>query len=272
MSVLVPPADPPDLSPLTISWPGGDPAGVLISFTSTAPVAPTPIGPHRLSLQAAVAGAGDLVLATSDLDKVAAAQPATGSGGWRVAGSATEYRLLLRRASVADAVSVIVRLTDPLGRVSERTVTVAAGSVAPLPSLSPIDAFTIAGRGRVFSFSTDAPNTDGSGGVNRLRIELQPEAAPGPLPRPRPLPPGPIGPRPPASAFRLIDGVYVFDGPLSSVPVLSGLPAASASLVLGRQAPPLDDNFSLFAAPKLRSVLVRITLADGRTVEQRRRG
>ncbi|MBU1378541.1 MAG: hypothetical protein KKE02_15330 [Alphaproteobacteria bacterium] len=272
VSVLVPPADPPNLSPLTISWPGGDPAAVLVSFTSSAPVAPTPIGPHRLSLQAAVAGGGDLVLATTDLEKVAGSQPATGSGGWRVAGSATEYRLLLRRASVNDAVSVIVRMTDPLGRVTERTASVAAGSVAPLPSLSSIDAFTIAGRGRVFSFSTDAPNTDGSGGANRLRIELVPEpAAPGPLPRPRPTP-IPIGPRPPLSLFRLIGGVYVFDGPLASVPTTSGAPAAGVSLLLGRQAAPLDDNFGLFASLKLRSVLVRITLPDGRSVEQRRRG
>lgn len=280
VSVLVPPAGPPDLSPLVISWPGADPAAALLSFTSTAPVAPTPVGPHTLSVEARVTAGVVMVQDTSMLDRLDTTPPATGSGVWRVDGTPAGYRVLLRRPSIDDAVSIIVRLTDPLGRTREQTITVAAGSVVPLPTLSPIEAFSIAGRGKVYSFSTPAPDTDGFGGVYRLHVELQPAPTmathPLPLLLPIPIPiPLPGGWRLPKTGgqFRLVGGVYVFDGPLSSVPTAAGRPGAgSEAMMIGRQAPPLQDHFTIFSHAKLRSVLVRIQLPDGRSVQQRRRG
>lgn len=275
VSVLVPPAGPPPLSALTLSWPGGDPAAVLVSFDSAAPIDATPVGPHLISVEALLPGGVPLVQARTTLAAVATAQPVTGSGLWRQAGTPTPYRLLLRRAAIADVVSVIVRIIDPLGRTSESVITVPAGSVVPLPDLSPIDAFTISGRGQVYSFGTNAPDSDGMGGAYRIRVELVPLAA-GPVPpfpRPRPLP----FPRPAPSSFRLINGVYVHESPLADVPTLHGiggigpLPLALA-LALGRQPAPAEGQFSIASGIKLRSVSVRITTPDGRTVEQQRRG
>jgi hypothetical protein len=188
VSVLVPPAGPPDLSIPVMSWPGGDPAAVLISFSSAAPVAPTPIGPHILSVEATPTGAAPLVKRQTSLDTVDLVQPATGSGVWRIDGTPNQYRLLLRRAAMGDAVSVTLRLTDPLGRVAERVIMVPSGSIVPLPILSAIDSFTVSGRGKVFGFSTNAPDDDGAGGTYRIHVELTPVAAcPCPCPCPSPV-------------------------------------------------------------------------------------
>ena len=265
VAVLVPPAGPPDLSGLSVSFPGGDPATALVSFTSAAPVADTPVGPHIISVEALVAGGAALLQHKSALAAVAKVQPVTGSGLWQQGGSPTAYRLLLRRAAISDAVAVIVRITDPLGRTSEVTLNIAAGSVNPLPSLSAIDMFSISGRGQVFSFATDAPDSDGSGAAYRIKVELTPLARPTRPPR---FPPIPL---PAGTQFRLIGGVYVATLNLADVPRARGM-AAGAALALARQAPPADDQFSLFSSLKLRSIRVTILTPDGRSVVASRRG
>ncbi len=61
------------------------------------------------------------------------------SGIWLVnpAGPAPfTYSALIRRASVNDAMQVIVRLSDPLGRSSESLVSIAPGPVLPVPDLT----------------------------------------------------------------------------------------------------------------------------------------
>ncbi|MET0251571.1 MAG: hypothetical protein ABW203_05265 [Novosphingobium sp.] len=263
VSVLVPPAGPPNLSALTMSWPGGDPAGVLVSFTSTAPIPPTPVGPHLLSVEATPAGKAALVNRKVALDKVAGSQPANGSDVWRLAGSATQYRLIVRRSSINDAVTVIVRMADPLGRMTERTLAIPSGSIVPLPVLSPIVVAPLLPSGKAYGFTTDAPNTNAEGAF-RLRIELTPVAPP------PPSPPGPVLPRP---QFRLIGGVYVFDGTLASVPTVAGKPSPGATgLAVMRQPSPTSDHFAIAATVALGKVVVTITTPDGRTVEQRARG
>lgn len=265
VSVLVPPADPPELSPLGMTWPGGDLAAVLISFTSTVPVASTPIGPHLLSVEAVPAGAAALVRKTIALDKLGVAQPVVGSDVWRIDGT-TQYRLILRRASINDAVSVIVRIADPLGRVSERTLAIPSGSIVPLPTLSSITKATLAGTAVAYGFVSDAPNV-GAGGSYRLRVELTPQAA-------APLGGGPpiIG-RPTRSQFKLIDGVFVFDDALATVPTASGaLSVGVTGLVLARQAAPLQNHFAVATSLKVARVAVQITAPDGRTVRQTARG
>ncbi|MCB5185577.1 hypothetical protein LG201_10220 [Methylobacillus gramineus] len=273
VSVLIPPAHAPDLSPLTISSPGGDPAWVLLSFSSSAPVSPTPIGPHTLSISANVQGGVAMVEKTVRLDEVATAQPVTGSDVWRVDGTSSSYSVLLRRAALSDSVSVIVRITDPLGRISEQSITVGAGSVLPLPSLSVIDAFFITGRGHVYSFATNAPDTDGVTGIYRLYIALTADSSsPFPFPRPRGgrNPVDGTSPARTLGQFSLVKGLYVFNGALSSVPkVNKALPSSNEALALYRQTLPTDDNFVIFSRIALRSVLVRITTPDGRIVERR---
>ncbi len=272
VSVLIPPAGPPDLSILTMHATGGDPAAVLVTFTSTAPIAPTPIGPHILAVEVTPAGAAALLSKQTALDKLAAAQPVTGTDVWRVDGSATEYHLLVRRTSINDAVSVIVRLTDPLGRVTEQTLAIPSGSIVPLPFLSPIAVASAGVLGKAYSFTTNAPDTSPDGAYH-VRVVLTPQNI-----VPPPLggggrPPVIIGPRPPASQFRLIGGVFVFDAPLASVPTVSGQISAGVSgLALARQKAPLHDHFAIVSTLKLRGVKVRITTPDGRSIDQKASG
>lgn len=298
--VLVPPAGPPDLSALSMSWPGGDPAAVLVTFTSNAPLAPTPVGPHVLTVEASVAGAAALVSTSGPLGAVATVAPVTGSGLSRVDGNPQTYRLLLRRASVNDAVSVIVRLTDPLGRVSERTLAVPAGSAVPMPSLSPISGAVISASVKAYAFSTDAPDSNAAGPF-RIRIELTPAAGggiggfrvprsitrgravvrgrlgegrlgDGPVVLDGPLVLGGGGTRP-RSQFALVDGKYVFDANLSAVPEVVGPPPqVPDGLAVMRQRPPMEKHFTIVSSHKLASVQVIITAPDGRTVSRKSKG
>ncbi len=272
--VLVPPDGPPDLSPLAMSWPGGDPAAVLVSFTSTAPVAPTPLGPHVLSVEATPAGAAALVGRQIALDKLATAEPPTGTDVWRIDGDPTQYRLIVRRSASDDAVSVIVRMTDPLGRVTERTLAIPSGSIIPLPTLSPITGTSLPGGIKAYAFTTNAPDSN-VGGACRLHVELKPGGGThgrgtglGGGGRPTLRIPGLR-----QSQFKLIGGVYVFDGPLASVPTVSGTPSLGTSnLAVMRQASPAQDHFAIVSKLKLSNVLVRIDTPDGRTVQSKARG
>lgn len=276
VSVVVPPADPPDMSPLVISWPGGDPAAVLLSFSSTAPVAPTPLGPHRMTVAATTTTGASLVGLDLQLEALPVAEPATGSGVWREEATPGAYRILLRRASIHDAMTVIVRITDPLGRVAERTATIAPESVMPLPTLSLIDRISITGRGTFYLFSTNAPDQDESGQDYRLRVELMP-ASTSSIPMPGPLPIPPRGPDLPGrgqpaggTQFRLIKGVYVFDEPLASVATSDAKPGLEPqqAMVISRRAAPLRDQFIVSPGIALRGIRVRIQTPDGRTVER----
>jgi hypothetical protein len=140
---IVPPSTPPDLSPVTMSWPNNGAAGdVLLEWTSAAPIRRTPLGPHLLSVRAkvagAVAGAPALIAWTDPPDKLPTAAPGSGSGVWlgNPAGPAPYlYRAYVRRASAGDAVGVVIHLTDPLGRVSERLVQIPSGSLLPAPEV-----------------------------------------------------------------------------------------------------------------------------------------
>jgi hypothetical protein len=203
------------------------------------------------------------------------------------AASPPAYRAILRRASVDDTVGVTVRVTDPLGRMTEQMLRIPAGSIIPLPDLSPIDAMTIAGRGRVFSFSTNAP-IGGPEGVYRLNIAVTPQGpigpilppggrpprgpgGPGPLIRPRPGPV--IGIERGASPFTFDGTRYLLDMPLGDIPTPAEIdPSNNAPLLISRQTAGSRSNLSMLARFTVQSVLVRIVTPDGRTVERKRRG
>jgi hypothetical protein len=221
--VVVPPPTPPDLSPVSVESPGGPPTDVLLRFTSRAPVSGTPLGPHRLEVYALLSGKPSastppLFTLESELERVGTTAPASGSGAWRaltLPDGSVEYRVLLRRASRDDALSVAIRLTDPLGRTSERLVHVPPGAVAPEPDLFDVEVSKVAG-GVVLGFSTHAPLTSTALGSYRVRvtalvpgltIPLPPTPVPVPPPPPRPVPVPPLpGPLPPP-VFRPLPGI-----------------------------------------------------------------
>lgn len=299
VSVVIPPATGPDLGPLSLSSVGGDPAWVLVNFSSHIQIAPTPLGPHLINIDVRLADGSSLLQQQLSMDQIAQAQPATGSGLWRIAApvtspsaSAGRYGIIVRRASLQDRLSVSVRVTDPIQRITEQVINIQPGASTPLPSLSKIDAFSIAGRGHVYSFSTNAPDQDASGGVYRIHVAAVAKADSvfGGL-DPKRVPAGGSGGRRLESLelennnipdlrkllgqFTLKKGVYIFDGPLSSVKKQPKTPTlGTASLVLYRQSAAKgnlrgDDNFMLLAKAGLSSLLVRITTPDGRSVEQR---
>lgn len=308
VSVVIPPATGPDLSPLSQSSAGGDPAWVLINFSSLAPIASTPLGPHILSIEVRKADGSSLLEQQLPLHQLLSTQPASGSGVWLIAapasssgsssaGSTGRYGIILRRASINDALSVNVRITDPLQRIAEQVINIAAGSTTPLPSLSRIDAFSIVGRGHIYSFSTDAPDRDANGGIYRIHVAAVAKAA-SPFPQldPKRVPKTAAGGialksiehgslkiegthipdlsmpdlKKLLGQFTLKKGVFIFEGPLSTVKKQPKTPTlGNESLLLYRQSADRDNNFILLAKAGLSSLLVRITTPDGRSVEQR---
>jgi len=138
--VVIPPPTAPDLSAITMEWPGTAAPDVLLKWTSAAPIARTPLGPHTISILAKRVGAPqeEAVLMSFEgaLSELATTQPATGSGAWRVdATKPPQYRALIRRADIGDAVDISVRLTDPVGRSAESLATINPGHILPDPVL-----------------------------------------------------------------------------------------------------------------------------------------
>jgi len=153
--VVVPPSTPPDLGPLSLTWPGGPLGDLAATATIAAPVANTVLGPHRIRVEALVEdGSGALVPvllfparpASPDLivdDRLEALPTAPGAPGaavWRSprAGNAEGCVLNLRffRADFATPARVRVLLTDPLGRASERIAEASTLSPLPMPDLT----------------------------------------------------------------------------------------------------------------------------------------
>jgi hypothetical protein len=284
--VVVPPAGPPPLGPLSASWPGGALGDVQIDAASAVPVAPTPLGPHVLTAEVVEQGVADPLLRLSlPLHQIAAAPPGAGASGlWRPADGA--YRMFLRRADTAHALSVTLRLTDPIGRSSERTLRVDAGPILPPPAISPITSFTIAGRGKVFTFTVENTQDLAIAGVPwRLRLTLvRAPAAPGPgpfpLPLPQPLPgrggrftplPGPVGgltPTRPGGQFVETGGALVYDTAVADIPAV----APDAAFAVTRQRIGGSLTITLFARERLRSIEARVTAPDGAEAVRRARG
>lgn len=168
--VIVPPAEPPDLSALAWHWPGGGLPDAQVDATSLAPVDETPLGPHRLQVSV-IAQHGDgssstlfthpAVPGTADrLDQVPTVPPAPGDHGlWRAtaAPGQTALHLLLRRASTDDRLRVRWLLSDPLGRATERVIEVPPGSPIKAPDILSPKVVKVLGKGFVLSFVTTVP-------------------------------------------------------------------------------------------------------------------
>lgn len=176
-SVVVPPAGPPDLTGPTLSYPGpGGSALVQIDTTTAEPLIASPLGLHRLEAEVLVtSGATPTPLALSagstSLDALADTAPTGSASGWwrgattTVAGvKVTPLHLLVRRAASSDTLRVRLRMTDPLGRLTERIVAVPAGTPASLaPDVSGVVLTTVPGQGTILTFTTTAPNSTPEG-------------------------------------------------------------------------------------------------------------
>ncbi len=204
VSVVIPPSTPPDLSPVTVSWPsGGSTADVLLEWTSAAPIRKTPLGYHSLKVQATVVGAGNavpLIDLTSNMDALPVSKPGSGSGVWLqnpTAPAPRKYSAYIRRASVNDALNVMIQITDPLGRMSERVVRVESGALLPPPQLSNfvVQKLTLpSGTLLVFQCNALVEMEDPAPYVLKVTayrpgLQLTPIPVPVPLPTPQPIPP-----------------------------------------------------------------------------------
>lgn len=261
--VVIPPADSPAISPLAIEWPlGGAIGDVLFKWTSPAPLKKTPLGHHTIAIRAKVigapAGTADLIAVRDPLAALAQVQPATGSGAWRDGGgppSPVEYRAIVRRAAVTDAVQFSVQITDPMGRTSEQLATVAAGPILPDPVLQNFGLSTlITPPGRLLEWTSDTPLSAGDAGSYALRVVVT-------RPPKQLFPPiGPFVPQPPIVIELGLDDVPLDEpGPLT----------AGADPVRVRRNPGAGPSFSYYAFCRVpvKQFLVRLTAPDGRFVE-----
>ncbi|HYO83933.1 MAG TPA: hypothetical protein VES20_21195 [Bryobacteraceae bacterium] len=158
---VVPPSTPPNLSQVAMLWPGGDLSEVLLRWTSTAPVARTPVGAHVLGIRVEKLGDKPLIQLTQNLEHVGKTPPGAGqSGVWITGGSgaSTDYSAMIRRGSVNDALQVGIRITDPMGRTSERVLSIGAGPVLPMPDLFNLTVVpSVTPAGTFLNFQTHAP-------------------------------------------------------------------------------------------------------------------
>ena len=178
--VVVPPSAPPDLSALDFVLPVAGSAQVRVSFSTAAPVEPTALGPHTLEAEVVAtdsAGASStLVAAKATLDAMPTAEPGAGGHGiWRdpTAGDVTPLHVLVRRADPATALRVRVRLSDPLGRLTEHTLDVPAAPAVPPPDLSDLTLTTVA-DGTILAFTTAVPNAVPDVGAYRVEARFRP--------------------------------------------------------------------------------------------------
>ncbi|WP_299046102.1 hypothetical protein [uncultured Tateyamaria sp.] len=321
--VVIPPSGPPPLSPPMLEWPGGGNFGdILLSAVSDAPILPTTLGPHTLSAEVRLDGVpglhyntvapdagedplnpGQKLPGATPLDLIPEVPEMTQTALWRAPdGQDRNYRLFIRRPAQMPGGSILLRMTDPLGRVTERAISFGQGSLIPLPDLSEVDSFSISGRGTVFSVTTDAPVTGPleyrvriairptSGGVlgtDRFRdlrdltdrfdrFRPQPDDTPDlPFRRPRRIEPRPgpildLGINRPRSQFETVGNELVYEAPLADVPVGRG-PAptggAQAPLyVANRQKIGARTGITVFASRDIRSITFEVITPDGRRV------
>ena len=179
-SVVVPPAGPPPLESLVVVSPTAGSSLVRVDFATNAPVADTVLGPHIIGATAQLVAADgtltpmELEPVTGPLSALPLVQPGAGmSGLWRDESAAgqTGLHLLLRRTDPSHRIRVRVRLTDPLGRMTERSL-----EVPPVPPTVPPDITgpqvdAISG-GWVLTFTTAVPDQTAEGPYE-LRVLLK---------------------------------------------------------------------------------------------------
>ncbi len=244
--VVLPPPEGPDVTPIQLGG-GPAPADVTLQWTCTAPIKRTPLGPHRLSVRAAVAGSSPLIAVDVPLDALDHAPPASGSGVW-IAGTAagvTTYRALIRRAALTDVISAAVRITDPIGRTGSQLITVPSGPADPPPDLDNLILKKVplpVPPHLVLTFTSSSPVKPLLDGPYVLKITGVPVV---PVVFPLPL---------------------SLTEPLGNVPIKVPVPAPATYLIRSTGHPPF--TYTLVTTANLKGFVVRITGPDGKFVEK----
>lgn len=178
-AVIVPPAAPPDLQPISRQPPPfGNPTVVLQAFTS-AGVDTTPLGDHKVRVEV-LGREGNTPFAPllvwpspgpqdipgdPRLAAVPTAAPGSGSALWRTnAGGQGQLLVRIERPSIATELKLRIQLDDPLGRWTERVFEIAPDPVIVDPKFGPITVTHLPGR----PYAANAP-------VN-LSLDVPPEA------------------------------------------------------------------------------------------------
>ncbi|WP_433003834.1 hypothetical protein [Kribbella sp. CA-294648] len=244
--VTVLPGTAPDLAPL-LATPLGTGELIRLTTSTSAPARAVALGNHRVSV-AVQGAAGVLDVAPLPLQEVAegpvAGPPPANADpgvalfrGPRAAGR-TPLGLWLTRPDSGQPVDVSVRLVDPLGRLTEQRITVAA-FVAEPPSLDVLDVFTISNRGVVVRLRSDAD------------VEAQPPYILA-VQAQRTRRPFPIGPLPPPVRARFeLDDLPTRPGPFPSADIIQAVrttqnPPHEYQLLI-RLVPPMVITFVLRA-------------------------
>lgn len=173
--VVIPPATPPDLSTPVVQPPGGNPLQSVIELITTAPVLETPMGPHRFRVDViaeAPDGTSTPVFshpsagANAQADRLEAlgtsAPAANTSGVWRANGATsgqTKLMLQIVRATAQTRLKIRWMLTDPLGRSTEKLLTLDPVTIPalPAPDIVGLNASIKAGAGWTVLFNTSSP-------------------------------------------------------------------------------------------------------------------
>ncbi len=184
------------------------------------------------------------------LSELPLVQPVSGSGAWREDGTRpAEYRAIIRRAALADAVDVSVRITDPIGRTSESLGRIESGHILPDPEINTVSLQQVpAPPGWQLNWSSSTPITPGA---YTLRVTVsRPPIQFGGIRLPRP-----------AVSLQLA---------LSDVPLDEPGPVPTGTDPLRvRRMPGPGPNFSYYAFVRVAftRIAVRITSPDGRAAE-----
>lgn len=198
-SVVVPPAGDPDLPIPAWVLPTSGSANARLDLVTTVPMDDTVLGPHRLEVEVLAVDAGGAQIAvplqswnaqtsttgpadiaTWTLAQLPTAAPAApDSGPWSepTSSGATPIHLLVRRTDATVSLRVRMRLTDPIGRMSEQVLLVPPGSAASaLPDIvNPVIQAVVGGW--ILGFTTSVPNS-AVAGEYVLDVRLLPTPVP----------------------------------------------------------------------------------------------
>ena len=179
--VVIPPPGLPDLGSIEFEWPGGSLANVMLRWTSRAPLADTPLGPHRMTIDVKAQGTPGLtpplLSGALPLDQIPDAAGPDPVSWWRhgdaEADGTQEYRAIVQRPSADVGVAAGIRVHDPIGRISEELVTIPAGPVDPAPAIINLAALDVGAGLRGIAWTGIVRLTETAGGTYEVSIRAE---------------------------------------------------------------------------------------------------
>ncbi|AYG03368.1 hypothetical protein [Gryllotalpicola protaetiae] len=202
VTAVVPPTTPPDLDALVITPLTADHTGMVARTATTAPEAATPFGTHRLGAVAGSAAAIDTeeqaqAMALADFSALSATDPSPlPAAGTTVlvrgprAGGETPLAAFFTRADATQPIDVLVRIVDPMGRITEQRATAPGWSPNP-PNLTLVSVTASSATATVVTVSSTENRVAEPPFVLSVKATTRPllvPRLPSPLPGPAPLP------------------------------------------------------------------------------------